>query len=268
MKNSNAGAALVPFLFALSFAGLPVQDMSSTSIAVEYTGLWRGEVITESEVPAHENAHHLGLRYAPVPYVALSLGAGIAGYLVDPVRSTQFKGRPGPSLSFGLALYTPRLFDLVRLTGSARGYYLYSQDKSKTYRYAGPFVTPGLGLNVTLADKIDIEAGGRGLFIFGEMSRSSESSALYFSNKNLVRGYLTLILHSPYEGAYCILDIDASPAAGMEWADGPFESSISLSLGFILRTKNGWKKDASPESTYPGYEKLKKKQDEMEQELR
>jgi hypothetical protein len=267
MKRTATGSALLPLLCTLCFAGLPVQDMSASSIAVDYTGLWRGETITEGEIAAHENAHHLDLRYAPVPYVAFSLGFGIAGYTVDTVRLTQFKGVPGPSLSFGLDLYSPRFFDILRVTCSAKGYYLYTRNKNKDYLYSGPFVTPGLGLNVTLAEKLDLEAGGRGVLIFGEMSRSSDPSALYFSNNNKVRGYLTLVLHSPYEGAYCVLDLDASPAAAMDWGNGLFESSISLSLGFILRTKN-WRKGPSPQSTYPGYEKLKKKQDEMEQEMK
>jgi hypothetical protein len=83
----------------------------------------------------------------------------------------------------------------------------------------------------------------------------------------MARGYLTLVMHSPSEGAYCILDFDASPSLEMDWSDGPFESSISLTLGFILRADNRFKK-TNTGSAYPAYEESKKKMDEMEKEMK
>jgi hypothetical protein len=266
--KQNIKISIVVWTFsALSFAGLPVQDFSLTSIGVDYTGLWRGETITKLTVPAHENTHHLGLRYAPVKYVAFSLGLGIANYTVDTIHQTQFKGSPSISPSFGFAAYSPIIASFLRFTLNVKGYYLYCENKNKSFLYSGPFTAPGAGVVLSLGEKVDLEAGARGIVILGEMSKSGESTANYFSNNNMARGYLTLVMHSPSEGAYCMLDFDASPSIKMDWSDGPFESSISLTLGFILRADNRFKKTGT-EATYPGYEELKKKIDKMEKEMK
>jgi hypothetical protein len=267
MKHSISGFMAICALSAISFAGLPVQDFSLSSIGIDYTGLWRGETITKSTVPAHENTHHIGLCYSPVKYAAVSLGLGIANYTVDTVGLTQFKGTLGLSPSFGLDGYTPMIGTILRIAVHANGYYLNCENKSKSHLYSGPFVTPSAGVVFSVAEKLDLEAGARGLLIFGEMSRSGESTASYFSNNNRVRGYCTVILHSPYEGAYCVLDFDASPSTEMDLSNGPFESSISLMLGFILRTDKRFKKTTTG-STYPAYDELKKKLDDMEKEMK
>jgi hypothetical protein len=267
MKHSILAVMAVWAFTTFSLAGLPVQDFSLTSIGIDYTGLWRGETITERTVPAHENTHHIGICYSPVKYAAFSLGLGIANYTVDTVGLTQFKGTPGISPSFGLSLYTPMIGTILKFAAHARGYYLYCENKSGSHQYSGPFLSPSVGPVFSITDKLDIEAGARGLLIFGEMSRSGESTASYFSNNDRVRGYLSVILHSPFEGAYCVLDFDASPSTEMDWENGPFESSISLKLGFILRTDKRFKKTATG-STYPAYEDLKKKLDDMEKEMK
>lgn len=267
MKHSISGFMAICALSATSFAGLPVQDFSLSSIGIDYTGLWRGETITKSTVPAHENTHHIGLCYSPAKYVAFSLGLGIANYTVDTVGLTQFKGTPGLSPSFGLDGYTPMIGNFLRMAVHAKGYYLNCENKSKSHLYSGPFVTPSAGAVFSAAEKLDLEAGARGLLILGEMSRAGESTASYFSNNERVRGYLTVILHSPYEGAYCVLDFDASPSIQSDLSNGPFESSISLMLGFILRTDKRFKKTTTG-STYPAYDELKKKLDDMEKEMK
>jgi hypothetical protein len=267
MKHSIFAVMAVCALSAITFAGLPVQDFSLSSIGIDYTGLWRGETITKSTVAAHENAHHLGLCYSPVKYAAFSLGLGIANYTVDTVGLTQFKGAIGISPSFGLDLYTPTIANFLRIAAHAKGYYLNCENKSRSHQYSGPFLSPSAGAVFSVTEKLDLEAGARGLLVFGEMSRSGESTANYFSNNNRVRGYFSAILHSPYEGAYCVFDFDASPSIQSDLTDGPFESSLSLALGFILRTDKRFKKTTTG-STYPAYEDLKKKLDEMEKEMK
>ncbi|MBN2037002.1 MAG: hypothetical protein JW768_09700 [Chitinispirillaceae bacterium] len=269
MKKNRYVLFIISGMLFGAQAGVPVLDMSLTSIAIEYTGLWRGEAITKLDIPAHENAHHISIHYSPVPYVAMGFGIGMAGYSVDTVRSTQFKGVPGISPSFNLSGYSPRIADVVRFTLGAKGYYLHTRNEDKSHLYAGGIVNPGLGVIFSIGNNLEIELGGRGLVIFGEMSEDSSDAISYFSNRNLARGYLSLLMHTPSEGAFCMMDFDASPAAQAEWNKGPVEASISFSLGFILRTEKyhrAYKK--ASDSAYPGYEDLKKRQEQMEEEMK
>jgi hypothetical protein len=269
MKKNRYVLFIISGMLFGAHAGVPVMDMSLTSIAIEYTGLWRGEAITELDIPAHENAHHISIHYSPVPYVSMGLGIGMAGYSVDTVRSTQFKGVPGISPSFNLFGYSPMIADIVGFTLGAKGYYLHTRNKGQSYLYAGGIVNPCLGVIFSIGNNLQIELGGRGLVIFGEMSESGSTATSNFSNRNLARGYLSLLMHTPSEGAFCMIDIDASPAAQADWNKGPIESSISFSLGFILRTeKYAREYKKASDSTYPGYDDLKKRQEQMEEEMK
>lgn len=261
--------ALFMMIAGLAYAVLPVEDMSSTSLGVDYSGTWRGEQITLRNVPGHESAHHLNLRYAPLPYVLLSLGLGAANFTVDTCLQTQFKGTYNFSPSLGLSLFSPFLIKkALRVTAGAKTYYLYTRNKEKSHIYSGPFVHPEAGAVVSIGEYIDLEAGARGNFIFGRMQENREP-ALNFSNSERIRGYFSATIYAPSEGAYFILDFDASPKIDMDWSKGPAESAIGITLGVILRqNKNKLRKKLIDDPEFPGYREMQKKTEEMEQELK
>ena len=265
MKRAISLLVMLSGLYVAAAAGVPVQDLSLTSLGLDYTGMWRGEQITLKAVAAHENVQLLNFRYAPLPYVAVSLGAGVAGYSVDTCDGKQFKGGYGMTPSFGIDLYSPFLLNkLLRVTAGVKGYYLYTKNKDKSWLYSGTFVNPSAGIIFSASDRVDIEVGGRGLYIFGEMGKTDDASS-GFSNNETGRGYLTILLHSPSERAYFALDLDASPNISADWTKGPAEASIGVTLGFIISKKKE-KADAKTNVDYPGYKEMQKKMEEMEKE--
>ena len=114
--------AAIVMLSTLCFAGAPVQNMSSHSLALDYSGLWRGATITQQEVGAHENVQMFNIHYAPVPYLLLSAGLGAAAYavdtnLADAAHRIYYNGSFGFAPSFGISAYTPYLISkLLRVT--------------------------------------------------------------------------------------------------------------------------------------------------------
>jgi hypothetical protein len=253
------------------YAGLPVQDLSSASLAVDYSGMWRGEQITAAKVPGHESVHLVNVRYAPAPWFLLSCGIGAANFSVDTFRQTQFKGSFSFSPAVGVNFYTPFfLKKTLRLTAGAKANYLYTRNRDKSYLYSGPFVTPGAGLIVSLGDYVDLEFGGRGDFIFGSMQKGGDN-AQSFSNRERARAYCTATLHTPLEGAYLLVDFDGSPKMNLDWSNGPAESSLGISVGLILRQPRDrvvQQQKAKEATDYPGYKEMKKKINEMEEELK
>lgn len=258
-------------LSALSYAGIPVQDMSATSIGIDYSGMWRGEKITSANVPGHESVHLVNIRYSPGPCFLFSVGFGGAAFTVDTCRQSQFKGTFNFSPSLGVNLYTPYFVrHALRVTAGVKANYLYTRDTDKSYLYSGPFVTPGAGVIVSLGEFIDLEAGARGDFIFGRMQKGN-NSPVNFSNKEQMRAYFTAMLHTPSEGAYLLIDFDASPEVNMDWSNGPAESSIGISLGLILRQekdKIAKQRKMKEDADYPGFRAMQKKVEEMEDEMK
>ena len=252
-----------------AYAVLPVEGMSPTSLGVDYSGMWRGEKITKRNIPGHESAHHLNLRYAPVPYVLLSLGFGAANFTVDTSLQTQFKGTYNFSPSLGFSLYSPFLIKkTLRVTAGAKAYYLYTRNKEKSHIYSGPFVNPEAGAVVSIGEYIDLEAGARGNMVFGRMQENREP-ALNFSNSQRIRAYLSAMIYAPSEGAYFLFDFDASPKIDMDWSRGPAESAIGITVGIILRqNKDKLRKKLIDDPDFPGYREMQKKTEEMEQELK
>ena len=256
-------------LLSAASAGVPVQDMSSTSIAVDYSGVWRGEEITTLNVPAHESVHHVNVRYAPLPYIIFSAGFGAADFSVDTCRQVQFKGKLNFSPALGASFYSPAFLNkILRVTAGAKAHYLYTKNAEKSYLYSGPVVIPNAGFIVSLGEYVDLEAGARVMLMFGSMQKGSDN-ALSFSNGRQERGYLSIMLHSPSEGAYMMVDLDASSGINMNWTNGPAESSIGISIGIILRQpKDRLSRKMNNYDDYPGYKELEKKIDEMEKEMK
>jgi hypothetical protein len=260
-----AAAALAA---ACAFAGPPVQDLSSTSIAVDYSGVWRGAEITTLKVPAHESVHLVNVRYSPLPYVVLSAGLGAANYSVDTCQQRQFKGGFNFSPSLGAAFFTPPLANnIVRLTAGAKAHYLYTTNLEESFVYSGPVVVPNAGIRVSLGQFVDLEAGARGLLIMGTM-QEGDMKGRSFSNVEQKRGYLSVTLHTPSEGAYLSFDLDASPGIDMDWTGGPAESSIGVTVGLILRQpQDRLSRKMNGYEDYPAFREMEKKIEEMEKEM-
>lgn len=267
MKKISIVFALVPGI-CFFVSAQPMQDMTPNSIALDYSGLWRGENITKKAVGAHESVHQIRLHYAPLPYGTITAGLGMSSYSVNPVEQTQFKGRWGFTPSLGVTFVSPYLAEkLLRIVVGGSFYYLNSRSADRTYAYAGAFVDPRAGVVFSIGEYADLEIGGRGLFIFGSMQKESEAG-LNFSNTETARGYFSFTMHTPSEGAYCTIDFHASPKISMNWAHGPVESAIGLTLGCVLRTdwKRG-KSDEPKEPDFPGFEEIRKKEKEMKKEI-
>jgi hypothetical protein len=252
--------------FFISFAGLPVQDMTFKSLGLDYNGQWRGEQITLKAVPAHENIQLVNFHYAPLPYVMVSLGVGVAAYSVDTCNGRQFTGDFGPSPSAGIDLYSPFfVYNMLRITAGVKANYLYSKNSAETYLYQGAFVSPGAGIIFSANDYIDIEVGGRGLLIFGQMEQAGVAPS-NFSNKERARGYLSFLFHSPSEGAYFAFDFDASPAISADWSKGPAEASLGITLGFVL-SKRKEKIDPKTDALFPGFKEMQDREDQMKKDM-
>lgn len=266
--------AAIAIFSTLCYAGTPVQNMSSHSLALDYSGLWRGETITKQEVGAHENAHLFSLRYAPFPYLLLSAGLGMSSYSVDAngtdaTHKTYYKGEFGLAPSFGINAFTPYLFPkILRVTAEAKGYYMNSTDETESYGYSGLFATGDAGLIFSIGSSVDVEIGGRGLIILGEMQKKGDS-VLGFSNNEPVRGYLSVTVQTPLEGGYITLDFDASPNISGDWSAGPAESSIGITAGVVLRGRTAAEKlKPADEKNFPNYKNLENKADTLRKELK
>jgi hypothetical protein len=257
---------LIAGLCSIASAGLPVQDMSLTTLGLDYNAMWRGERITNANVGAHENTHFMTLHYSPIKYVALSGGLGVANYIVDTYQQVRFCGSFALAPAFGLDLYSPRFFkELFRVTAGGKGYYLNSRNSARSFKYQGFFINPCVGLIATVNSTTDIEAGVRGHLIAGRMSEG-ETNTQDFSNINNIRLYGSVLIHTPAEGIYFIFDFDASPEFSTDWSKGPEESSIGFSVGCLLRKKEE-KSTIKTEIIYPEYRNLQKKKEEMQKEI-
>jgi hypothetical protein len=264
-----SAAAAAALLATCAFAGPPVQDLSSTSIAVDYSGMWRGTEITSLNVPSHESVHHVNVRYAPLPFAVFSAGLGAADLSVDTCLQRQFKGGFNLSPSLGAALFTPPfLKKTVRITAGVKAHYLYTKNLDESFVYSGPVVAPNAGVIVSLSQFVDLEAGVRGLLIFGSMQEGN-LNAEQFSNAQQKRGYFSVTLHTPSEGAYLSFDFDASPCIDMNWSNGPAESSIGVTVGIILRQpKDRLTRNMNEYDDYPAFKEMEKKIEEMEKEMK
>ena len=114
---------------------------------------------------------------------------------------------------------------------------------------------------------VDIGAGYRGHVLSGQMVDTQTNAPNNYSNRNLVRFYCSLTLHSPSEGAYLSVDGDLSPKVSNTWNGGPLEASMGISVGIILRAPMH-KKEIKVESEYfPGYKDMIEKQKKIVEEL-
>jgi hypothetical protein len=270
-KQSHMNSRFAPLLCALAIASaahadFPLEDMGSASLGIQYGLAFRGQDITAANVPSYETIHTLSIAYAPVPYIALQAGVGLDAFDVETRNAIGFQGDFGISPVFGVLMASPYFaLDLLRVTGGARFLYLNSED-DKGYRYSALVANPYLGIAFSPSGYFDVEAGVRGHLVEGTMHGPGNTEGT-FANDEIGRGYLTLTVKSPSEGAFLSLDLDMSPSVDSDWANGPREAQVGVSFGAILggRVKPARAKDAS--GYFPGFSDMKDRQDKMAEEI-
>jgi hypothetical protein len=265
MKAILKSLTLMAIFAAVSHAAFPTEDMDIRSLGLQYGLAFRGQNITNANIPSYETIHTLSLGYAPIPYVEVEAGIGLDALTVQTTKSVGFRGEYGFSPSFGLVLSSPYFADLVRVTGGVRALYLNSED-SKGFRYSGLISSPFLGAVLSPSGYCDVELGGRMHLVDGTM-QGPGGSEQPFANQDAFRGYLGVTLKSPSDRVFLTLDMDASPDFDSDWSHGPREAQVGVSFGAML----GWKKqsNAGQDSSayFPDFPALKEKLKKMAGEL-
>ena len=247
----------------------PVSAMASQTIGVDYSLAYRGQTITEQDIGSHEKIHCISLRYSPIQYLLFSAGIGIDKFTTDPYMGSQFNGQYGFSPSVGLSLFSPEFFrEIFRATGGIAMSYLNSKDNAEN-KYSGSILNPYAGLIAALGKYADVEGGLKVHAINGSMGNTRTDTAYGpFSNRNIMRGYLSLLLKSPGEWAYMSIDFEMSPQVSKDWTGGPYESSLGFSIGMLLKndTKNKQIEEKNS-AKFPKFDEMKKKADKMEEKI-
>jgi hypothetical protein len=260
------GVALI--LVGAATAGVPIQDMSTNSLGVEYYGLLRSQKITKEAVRSNERVQIVHLHYSPIQYALITLGIGGSRFSVDEWNDTEFQGNYGFAPSAAVALYSPRFaYDVVSVTAGAQYLYFTSED-DEGYRYRGSVLDPFGGLKFSAGRYLDIEAGVRGHFLLGKMQDDNENESA-FGNVYDLRGYFSITAHSPATGAYLAFNGDASEDISPTWRNGPKEGSLGIALGVVLRSHGfaARKPEERDNKYFPAYKDMRKQQEEMEKEI-
>jgi hypothetical protein len=250
---------------AIARAEFPLGNMGPRNLGIQYGLTFRGQDITNQDVPSHETIHAFTLGYAPIPYLGLEAGLGLDRFLVDRYKSTRFRGDYGISPLFGATAATPYLFEFARMAGGARFLYLNSED-GKGFSYSGSVFSPWLAAVLAPSGYFDVQAGARGHFLNGTM-RAPSGSPQSFGNGESLRGFFSVTLKSPRESAFLTLDADCSPGIDSDWSNGPREASIGISFGTLLGWKSKSSDAKSPSPYFPAYREMKDKQDKMAEEV-
>lgn len=257
--------ALVLALAGAARAQLPVEDMDSRSLGLSYTIALQGQNITESEVVSNAVLHQVRLGYAPIPYLTLQAGGGINRFTVGPGDRTHFRGDYGFSAYFGAAGFSPAFAGLLRGTAGVDMSTL-SSENSRGYRYSAVVSNPFLGLIVSPTPFLNAAVGARLHLVDGAI-HGPRIEEQVFANSEIVRGYLSLTLKTPFERAFLNVDLDFSPEVDGDFSDGPRESAVAVSLGTVL----GWKGKTQPAPEkpmyFPAYQEMKDRQKKMAEEI-
>lgn len=245
-------------------AGIPVQDMNSSTLGIEYSGFVSGQLLEEGEGESSVVSHQFRLQYSPAPLVRLSLGVGSSRLGLEDANNN-FSGSPGFSAMAGVALHIPKVHQLVSLTGGVESYYLSSVGGD--IRSVALLHTPYAGLIVHLGRYADMELGGQYLVLDKQIKVSGETTS--YRKPGEARFYGSLTLHDPLSGVYLSGGISASENFSDAWKDGePYESSVWFQFGIILKQDREFERTEQEIRRYfPNYEKLKEKQDKMAEEI-
>ena len=259
---------ILPLLAALAVAAraeFPLDAMAPNRLGIQYGFAFRGQDITSRDVPSHEIIHTLDLGYAPIPYLEFEAGLGIDRFSVDRYGGARFTGDYGLAPSFGVIAASPSLLGLVRISGGGRFLYLDSED-DRGYAYSGFVSSPFLSVILSPSAYFNAEAGARGHMIAGSM-QGPAGPARDFSNRETVRGFVSLTVKSPSEFAFFTLDADFSPSAEADWSGGPREASIGVSFGTLLGWKTKPAETKAAPTYFPAYPDLKERQKKMAEDL-
>lgn len=246
-------------------AAFPLESMAPDRLGLQYGFSFRGQDITDRDIPSHEILHAFLLGYAPLPYLAVEAGLGVDRFSVDRYDNVRFEGDYGLAPQGGIVLASPSLFGLVRLQGGGRLLFLDSED-GRGYAYSGFIYSPFLSANILPSGFVSVELGARGHTIDGSME-GPDGRGQAFSNRETVRGFLSLTMKSPRESAFLTLDADFSPSIHSDWSRGPSEASLGVSFGTVLGGKR--KASAAPKAPpyFPAYTDMKERQKQMAKEL-
>jgi hypothetical protein len=265
LKTFFTVLAFISLLFA---SGVPVEDMSNTIIGIEYKGMVTGQTITRAAVPANFKAHYCMFRYTPLPYLLISLGFGGNKFSIAEYNSTRFTGDPSFSAAAGLNLFSPLLINRFVGTGGVQTYLLNS--KHRDYRYTAALVNPTIGMRMLAGEFVDLEAGVKGLFLYGKMKGPEKhDGGTTFSNNNYPRGYISAILHSTSSAVYATFTADVSPYVKSDISNGLNEAAFSVQLGILL-SQERFKKTAyrtKNDDNYRNFDKIQGRQEKMAEEL-
>jgi hypothetical protein len=146
--------------------------------------------------------------------------------------------------------------------------YLNSSDTAG-YRYSGPILDPAASLTFRITPVVNVDLGMRWHIINGTMTGEKAGTDQPFSNADYQRFYLVLCAVSPW-GAYGQVDFAASKAAiSNHFNDGLQGAALGFRIGVLLDYKKTNAKISERNSAYfPEYDKMKKRQDAMEEDLK
>ncbi len=272
VKLRYASSVYIIFIFPVIFAfrtvyasGVPLEDMSSTSLCVEYKAMISGQTITKERFHSLFRSHYLMFRYAPIPYLLFSAGIGGTKYssfgkndLID------FKGNSGLSGTAGIYGYSPAAWGFSKLTAGANACMLNSADDSCRYRAA--LIEPAAGVIFLLGSMFSMSAGIKGHILYGTREESASEKSISFSNNNLIRGFFSATLHNPSGAAFATFSLDISPSVSANWKNGPGETSFSFQIGTII--KPFLRRNKKFIDNFHEYDKMKKQQNKMAEELK
>ncbi len=270
MRPAMPGLFAAAILLAPALAAaVPTEDMGPRRLGVGYQFLARGQNITAEEIAANEITHAFKLHYAPIEYVALGVGLGLTRWSTERFESHRFHGNYGFSPSARLEGYSPFLLGMIRANGGYEAEYFTSRNDAG-YRYTNLIHSPFLGVSVTPLVFLEASVGVRGHILVGTRRPAGSTESVDYANSNDVRGYLSVTIKTPFEGAFLTLDADASPGLETDWSNGPREASVGLTFGGYLNWKGQTPKtDPDRKNPYfPSHDALKKRQDQMAEDLR
>ncbi len=246
-------------------AVIPVQDMGSNSLGVEYSGTASGQLLLEDQSEASYILHLFQIQYSPVTLLRLSLGAG-SSRLGFKDSLFEFKGDPGVSASAGAAFYIPKFQKMLSLTAGVESYYVSSQNVN--YSSVGLLHSPFAGLIVHLNNYVDLELGGS-YYLYDFQLKNSSTKVSSNRTFEQTRFYSSLTLHDPESGVYLSGGMNTAGALSQSWKDGePYKSSVWLQFGIILKQDREFQEtEREIRRFFPGYQQLKNRQEKMAEEI-
>lgn len=242
-------------------AGMPVAPGSHRTASLDYTFSMDGVSITDEKVRTHLWNHQVNYAYAPCEFFELGLGVGAAKYDVVRSDSTLFDGNFQFSPMAHITLSTPAFIrEIVRLRLQGNVQRFQSEEHSLEY---SANIYDASGLLVLQSHCWQVELGGGARWYDGSMENKTRDDE--FSNYYLGRGILNF-QHISRNGIFWKLGLQAN-ANTKGWHDGPTESQISFSIGYLMRDKRKLTRNGELDRYFPAVPSMRKQQESMDTEL-